>query len=314
MTSRFRCLLLSRLPTADGRRPIALRCDGDYCASRRGLYTSEAHIQVCHPLCSRTKHYQVTQRDKRLPVMLIIALFGLLIQYFCRPDETVLPPLPIYFCADCLQRFAPLITPRRCPSFSHTYTPDSHDHWSRLQCFATSIHQHIPTVMAMEMIDKDRVLEKGAEPAVEILETSQVPVTKVSHPRLSTLITRDPRLTLPWQLWYRTVFFQATVVGTCAFLAPGLFNAMTITGGGGAQTPYLVNTASAILYACLTVVCIFGVGSRTTREAELMLTSSSNRGSGQISSDSDTRSLSEPAVTLSMRAVCTQMSSTVQNG
>lgn len=40
--------------------------------------------------------------------------------------------------------------------------------------------------------------------------------------------------------WYRQVFFQATVVGFCAFLAPGLYNAMQSTGAGGAQTPYLV--------------------------------------------------------------------------
>lgn len=40
--------------------------------------------------------------------------------------------------------------------------------------------------------------------------------------------------------WYRQVFFQATVVGMCAFLAPGLYNAMQSTGAGGQQTPYLV--------------------------------------------------------------------------
>ncbi|KAK4687891.1 hypothetical protein P7C73_g2228, partial [Tremellales sp. Uapishka_1] len=58
--------------------------------------------------------------------------------------------------------------------------------------------------------------------------------------------------------WYRSVFFQVTIVGICAFLAPGIFNAMSLTGAGGAQTPYLVNTANAILYALLTVCCIFG--------------------------------------------------------
>lgn len=40
--------------------------------------------------------------------------------------------------------------------------------------------------------------------------------------------------------WHRTVFFQATIVGLCAFLAPGLYNAMQSTGAGGQQTPYLV--------------------------------------------------------------------------
>lgn len=40
--------------------------------------------------------------------------------------------------------------------------------------------------------------------------------------------------------WYRGVFFQATVVGFCAFTAPGLWNAMQSVGAGGQQTPYLV--------------------------------------------------------------------------
>lgn len=44
--------------------------------------------------------------------------------------------------------------------------------------------------------------------------------------------------------WYRTVFFQATVIGLCAFFAPGLYNAMQSTGAGGQQTPYLVMSVS----------------------------------------------------------------------
>jgi hypothetical protein len=40
--------------------------------------------------------------------------------------------------------------------------------------------------------------------------------------------------------WHRGVFFQATVVGFCAFTAPGLWNAMQSVGAGGQQTPYLV--------------------------------------------------------------------------
>lgn len=40
--------------------------------------------------------------------------------------------------------------------------------------------------------------------------------------------------------WHRGVFFQATIVGFCAFTAPGLWNAMQSVGAGGQQTPYLV--------------------------------------------------------------------------
>jgi len=70
---------------------------------------------------------------------------------------------------------------------------------------------------------------------------------------------KDPPSAAHQQKAFRSVFFQVTVVGMCAFVAPGLFNAMTATGAGGAQSPYLVNTANAILYALLAVVCCFGV-------------------------------------------------------
>ena len=40
--------------------------------------------------------------------------------------------------------------------------------------------------------------------------------------------------------WHRGVFFQATVVGITAFVAPGLWNAMNSVGAGGQQSPYVV--------------------------------------------------------------------------
>ncbi|KAL2207087.1 hypothetical protein CC79DRAFT_1383177 [Sarocladium strictum] len=58
--------------------------------------------------------------------------------------------------------------------------------------------------------------------------------------------------------WYRQVFFQATVVGLCAFLAPGLYNAMQSTGAGGQQTPYLVMGANAVLGVMMVVTCSLG--------------------------------------------------------
>ncbi|KAL0938550.1 DUF895 domain membrane protein [Colletotrichum truncatum] len=58
--------------------------------------------------------------------------------------------------------------------------------------------------------------------------------------------------------WYRTVFFQATVIGLCAFFAPGLYNAMQSTGAGGQQTPYLVMSANAVLGVMMVVTCSLG--------------------------------------------------------
>lgn len=57
---------------------------------------------------------------------------------------------------------------------------------------------------------------------------------------------------------YRTTLFQILVVGTCAFCAPGIWSAMNGLGVGGSQSPNLVNTANALLYALMTVTCFAG--------------------------------------------------------
>jgi hypothetical protein len=48
------------------------------------------------------------------------------------------------------------------------------------------------------------------------------------------------------RVWYRSTFFNATIVGLGALFAPGLYNAMASTGAGGAQTPYLVSPTSQV--------------------------------------------------------------------
>lgn len=35
---------------------------------------------------------------------------------------------------------------------------------------------------------------------------------------------------------FRTTFVQATILGCCSFLAPGIWGAMSSTGGGGTQS------------------------------------------------------------------------------
>ncbi|ORY92770.1 major facilitator superfamily domain-containing protein [Leucosporidium creatinivorum] len=55
--------------------------------------------------------------------------------------------------------------------------------------------------------------------------------------------------------FFRSVLWNALVVGIGAFLAPGLYNAMSSTGAGGAQTPYLVQAGNSILSALLFLTC-----------------------------------------------------------
>ncbi|KAJ5330182.1 hypothetical protein N7452_010572 [Penicillium brevicompactum] len=75
------------------------------------------------------------------------------------------------------------------------------------------------------------------------------------------------------QPFYRKVFFQATVVGICAFLAPGLYNAMQSTGAGGQQTPYLVMAANSVLGVMMVVTCLSGslVANRVGLKSALIL-------------------------------------------
>lgn len=58
--------------------------------------------------------------------------------------------------------------------------------------------------------------------------------------------------------WYRTTLFNAFVIGIVGFLAPGLWNAMNQLGAGGAQEPYLVNAANALVFGLMGFLCLFG--------------------------------------------------------
>lgn len=58
--------------------------------------------------------------------------------------------------------------------------------------------------------------------------------------------------------WYRSTLFNAFVIGLVGFLAPGLWNAMSALGAGGAQEPYLVNAANALVFAIMGILCLVG--------------------------------------------------------
>lgn len=57
---------------------------------------------------------------------------------------------------------------------------------------------------------------------------------------------------------YRTTLFNAFVIGAVGFIAPGLWNAMNSLGAGGAQSPYLVNAANALVFGLMGFLCLFG--------------------------------------------------------
>ncbi|KAI0125032.1 major facilitator superfamily domain-containing protein [Xylariales sp. AK1849] len=67
-----------------------------------------------------------------------------------------------------------------------------------------------------------------------------------------------PATAPPVRKWYHTTLFNAFVIGGVGFLAPGLWNAMNSLGAGGAQEPYLVNAANALVFAVMGFLCLFG--------------------------------------------------------
>ncbi|RSL74315.1 hypothetical protein CEP53_000364 [Fusarium sp. AF-6] len=72
-----------------------------------------------------------------------------------------------------------------------------------------------------------------------------------------TTITENPKQAVKW---YRTPFYNATILGICSFAAPGLWGAMNSLGAGGAQKPYLVNTGNALTFCLMIISCWFTSG------------------------------------------------------
>lgn len=58
--------------------------------------------------------------------------------------------------------------------------------------------------------------------------------------------------------WYRSSMFNACVIGMVGFMAPGLWNAMNSLGAGGAQKPFLINAANALVFGLMGFFCLFG--------------------------------------------------------
>ncbi|PLN75538.1 MFS general substrate transporter [Aspergillus taichungensis] len=58
--------------------------------------------------------------------------------------------------------------------------------------------------------------------------------------------------------WYHTTLFNAFIIGGVGFMAPGLWNAMNSLGAGGAQSPFLINAANALVFGLMGFLCLLG--------------------------------------------------------
>lgn len=57
--------------------------------------------------------------------------------------------------------------------------------------------------------------------------------------------------------WYRSTFYNITILGLCNFAAPGIWSAMNSLGAGGTASPALVNAANALTFCLMVVSCYF---------------------------------------------------------
>ena len=57
--------------------------------------------------------------------------------------------------------------------------------------------------------------------------------------------------------WYRSTFYNAIILGICNFCAPGIWGAMNALGGGGEESPWLVDTANALTFCLMVLTCAF---------------------------------------------------------
>lgn len=78
--------------------------------------------------------------------------------------------------------------------------------------------------------------------------------TQVCSVEMSATVHISSHITVKW---YRSTFYNMTILGLCNLAAPGIWTAMNSLGAGGAQEPYLVNTANALTF-CLMVLSCWG--------------------------------------------------------
>jgi hypothetical protein len=82
-----------------------------------------------------------------------------------------------------------------------------------------------------------------------------------NHPGIFLQLGYLPNITyhqanLPLVKWYRSTFYNMTILGLCNFSAPGIWGAMNSLGAGGAASPHLVNSANALTFCLMIVSCL----------------------------------------------------------
>ena len=64
---------------------------------------------------------------------------------------------------------------------------------------------------------------------------------------VSIMTTNGLPSTVP-RKWYHTTLCNALIIGGVDFVAPGLWDALNALGSGGAEEPFLINAANALVF------------------------------------------------------------------
>ncbi|QGI82107.1 hypothetical protein CEK25_008836 [Fusarium fujikuroi] len=82
-------------------------------------------------------------------------------------------------------------------------------------------------------------------------------MTVVENRHADSEVAAPPKDQLLPVKWYRSTFFNITVLGLCNLSAPGIWVAMNSLGAGGAASPKLINAANALTFCLMVVSCYF---------------------------------------------------------
>ncbi|KAF3762195.1 hypothetical protein M406DRAFT_72215 [Cryphonectria parasitica EP155] len=81
--------------------------------------------------------------------------------------------------------------------------------------------------------------------------------SKDAEPQVSSVDDNGERPVVPEVKWYRSTFYNITILGLCNFAAPGIWTAMNSLGAGGTASPTLTNTANALTFCLMVLSCFF---------------------------------------------------------
>ncbi|KAF2765581.1 MFS general substrate transporter [Teratosphaeria nubilosa] len=95
-----------------------------------------------------------------------------------------------------------------------------------------------------------------AEPCVD-KNWPTPPTDSKAWPIQPTAVDQEDAQTPRKVKWYRSTFYNALVLGLTNFCAPGIWGAMNSLGGGGEESPWLVDAANAVTFCLMVLTCAF---------------------------------------------------------